>query len=52
MWKGSIFSDWSGEQFASIWQITDLVEANKSGLGASIFRFELHLTLHKKWSAV
>ena len=26
MWKGSIFSDWNGEQFLSICQITDFVE--------------------------
>ena len=26
MWKGSMFSDWNGEQFARIWQIKDLVE--------------------------
>ena len=26
MWKGSIFSDWNGEQFACIWKTIDLVE--------------------------
>ena len=25
MWKGIRFSNWNGEQFVSIWKITDLV---------------------------
>ena len=26
VWKGSIFSNWNGEKFASIYQITGVVE--------------------------
>ena len=44
MQKASIFSDWNGEEFASIWQIMDLVEVNNSGVHSSFFRSELYLS--------
>ena len=44
MSKGSIFGEWNGEQFASLWQMMDLVEVNNSGVHPSFFRSELYLS--------
>ena len=37
MWKGSIFSDWNGEQYASICQIIDLVDQVSTDLNTRIY---------------
>ena len=44
MWKGSKFSDWNGEQLASICQITEAVEIKQSGVHSSFDRSELYLS--------
>ena len=44
MWKGSIFSDWNGEQFASIWKTTDLVKLSISDVHSNFPKSELYLS--------
>ena len=41
MWKEDIFSNWNGEQFVSICQITDVVEIS---VHSSFERSELYLS--------
>ena len=45
MWKGSMFSEWNGEQFPSAWKITDLVEVKYYWCS---FKYYQTLALRKK----
>ena len=55
MLKRRIFIDWNGEQFASIWQITDLVEVkySNSSVHSSFAKSELYLSVeNQSWKSV